>query len=214
MNSLLPVWMRQWHVLVLFGISLVPISKIAAQDTLLTNYPNSNQRWEKIYEQDEKVEEHIYYESRKNWMSVKYEGPKKEHWDWYYENGNPYFSATIIEDQLQGSYRIWYENGQLAESIVFRDNLEDGMAVFFHPNGQIAMKGRYSKGEMIGEWQFYDYNGQLPIGAWSWAFGASLENVRVKGQFSKGKPSGTWTYWATANQGRANQKVFSRQYPD
>jgi antitoxin component YwqK of YwqJK toxin-antitoxin module len=145
-------------------------------------------------------------------MTVTYSPDSKEDWKWYYDNGNPYFEATIVDNLLQGQYQIWYENGQLAESINFKDNLEIGIAEFFHPNGQMAMKGVFKDGEMVGEWQFYDEQGNPPTGMWEWKFAASPENLRVKGLLIYGNPSGEWMNWTTANQGQSNQKIFTKHY--
>jgi antitoxin component YwqK of YwqJK toxin-antitoxin module len=62
-------------------------------------------------------------------MTVQYDKASAENWKWYYDNGNPYFEATIVNDWLQGRYKIWYENGQLAEELFFKDNIEYGPAL-------------------------------------------------------------------------------------
>ncbi|MEL7378396.1 MAG: hypothetical protein AAFN65_15765, partial [Bacteroidota bacterium] len=52
------------------GVLLLAISRqVAAQDTLVTQYPNTQQRWEKIFLADEKVAENIYYENGAPWMT-------------------------------------------------------------------------------------------------------------------------------------------------
>lgn len=197
--------------LLFIGLTL-SISSSFAQDTLHTNYPQTQQRWDKIYQGGKKIAENIYHANETPWMTVQYDEKSVQEWKWYYENGNPYFEAIIVDDLLQGSYKIWYENGQLAEALFFKDNLEDGPAIFYHPNGQLAMKGEYRAGEMIGDWIFYDENGDAPNGKWVWRFAASQENIRVRGQFSNGLPTGEWNYRATANQGRSNQKQFKRLF--
>ncbi|MEM8526344.1 MAG: hypothetical protein AAGG68_17005 [Bacteroidota bacterium] len=190
-------------------LSLIyPKISLYAQDTLITNYPNSSSEWHKIYQQDQKVAENIYHENGQEWMTVKYAQKGKQNWKWYYENGNPYFEATYINDLLQGTYKIWYENGQLAEQLIFKDHVENGFAIFFHANGQVAMKGYYEEGKMVGKWEFYDENGDLPSGIWEWSFAAALEKIRVKGRLEDGQPIGKWRYKGTANQGLASQLVF------
>ena len=181
---------------------------IYSQDTVVTNYPNSDQRWEKIYDDNQKIAENIYHKNGLEWMTVQYNESYEQKWKWYYDDGSPYFESMIINDLLQGEYKIWYENGQLAERIFFKNNLEDGPATFFYPNGQIAMQGYYEKGEMVGPWYFFDRNGKLPNGDWNWKFAASNKTTRIKGTFSKGDPVGSWEYRTTANQGLANQKTF------
>ena len=192
--------------------SLLYFGPLHSQDTIVSTYPNTQQKWEKVYQNGQKVAENIYHSNESPWMTVQYDPKSKEYWKWYYEDGTPYFEATIIKDRLQGIYRIWYENGQLAEEITFKDHLENGAASFYHSNGQLAMKGQYLQGQMTGQWQFFDQNGNTPTGRWQWKFAADSKNIRMKGQFQNGQPTGQWEYWTTANQGQANHKKFTRQY--
>ena len=181
-------------------------------DTIITNYPDSDQRWEKIYNGDDKVAENIFHSNGSEWMTVQYDASDNENWKWYYDNGQPYFEALIIDDLLEGIYRIWYPNGQLAEELRFRNNLENGPAVFFHENGQMAMSGMYKDGEMIGEWTFLDENGKSPSGIWNWPFAASIKNIRMEGKLLNGSRVGSWTYRGTAEQNRKGQKIFTDVY--
>lgn len=198
---------------ILLSITLCYTFTIAtAQDTLQITYPNSSSRWQKIYEGDEKVAENIYHENGAEWMTVRYEAEEVEAWKWYYDNGNPYFEATIIDDELQGSYKIWYENGQLAERLFFEDNIENGEALFYHPNGQLAMKGVFQNGKMVGRWLFFDENGEMPTGNWQWAFAATPDAWRMEGQLENGKRIGMWQYSGTANMEQSNQLRFEEIY--
>ena len=203
--------MSIYRLFSLLGVMLLCVS-LCAQDTVITNYPNSQQRWEKIFAEGKKTAENIYYADDTPWMTVQYDEQSAENWKWFHDNGKPYFEALIINDLLQGTYKIWYENGQLAEALNFKDNLENGSAIFYHSNGQLAMRGEYREGKMIDEWIFFDKDGNVPEGDWEWRFAASEENVRVQGQFQNGKPVGEWKYRTTANQGRSNQRQFIRVY--
>ena len=205
--------MKFKHISILiFILQIITIPFLNAQDTLLTNYPNSTLRWEKIYQKEEKIAENIYHENGEAWMTVKYQDEETQAWKWYYDNGNPYFEAIFVNDLLQGSYKIWYENGQLAEHLYFKDHVENGLALFYYPNGQLAMKGIFENGQMIGKWEFFTDKGKTPDGVWEWRFAASLDKVRVKGQFKNGQPHGKWIYKGTANQGRKSQLVFEKIY--
>ena len=199
--------------IVLLILICAPFSFLSAQDTLITNYPNSQQKWEKIYVDDQKIEERIYHNNGQAWMTAKYSEDRLEQWKWFFENGAPYFEATIIDDQLQGKYKIWYENGQLAEDLIFKNNLENGSAKFYHSNGQLAMQGQYKEGKMEGNWQFFDEDGATTNGPWIWKFAASMEHIRMNGELKKGTRFGQWTYRTTANQNQADQKVFKEIFP-
>ncbi|MEM8584273.1 MAG: hypothetical protein AAGF87_08390 [Bacteroidota bacterium] len=194
------------------AIFLFACFSASAQDTILTNYPNTQQRWEKIFLAGQKVAENIYYESGAPWMTVRYEEDRTENWKWFYANGEPFFEATIVADQLQGRYRIWYENGQLAEQLYFVDQLEDGPATFYHPNGQLAMSGQYDMGTMVGNWQFLAQDGSAAQGAWQWQFAALPEFTRMSGSLENGVPAGEWIYRTTATpkDGRQVELVWNR----
>ncbi len=179
-----------------------------AQDTLITNYPDSKKVWEKLFEEGNKIKETIYYENGQIWMTASYDPNKQETWNWFHQNGKPFFSATIIEDELHGNYQIWYENGQLAESLNFVDNIEQGEATFWHSNGQLAIKGVYQDGRMMGKWIFYDQDGQPANGKWIWKFAALDQFVRMEGIVENGERTGVWRYKGTADRGREGQLVF------
>ncbi|MGD1960142.1 MAG: toxin-antitoxin system YwqK family antitoxin [Fulvivirga sp.] len=167
------------------------------QDTIRTKYPGTSQEWLKIFQDKKKIKEAVFYASGQEWMTAKYE-KGVEDWRWYHENGNPFFEAKIIDDKIEGPYKIWYENGQLAEEIYFINNLENGPAKFYHSNGQLAMVGEYAAGRMTGQWSFLTDNGERASGKWVWPFAALQERKRMQGQVANGEPIGTWEYVTTA----------------
>ena len=181
-----------------------------AQDTLSTNYPDSKKVWKKVYSDSKKTQDLIYWENGREWMTARYDSADVEYWKWYHENGNPYWKATIIRDELQGVYKIWYESGQLAEEVIFLNHLEDGPAVFYYENGQIASTGNYENGKMVGHWQFYDQSGNSFDGQWSWPFAAETETNRMEGTIENGKRVGVWIYQTTA--GGKKRRKYSEQF--
>lgn len=183
---------------------------ISAQDTIVKNYPNTDQRWEIVSLNGKKKKETIYHLNGESWMSASYDAQNRERWNWYHDNGNPFFKATIINDKIEGPYRIWYEDGQLAEELKFIDNLENGPARFYYPNGQLAMSGSYENGRMVGEWTFYDSKGQPANGEWKWFFAALPDQVRMQGNLINGRRTGKWTYDTTA--AGADKKTFTENF--
>ena len=200
-------------LLLLVGLALTLTSplNVAAQDTLVTNYPGSEQRWEKVFSGDKKMKETVYFQGGSTWMTASY-NDKKANWKWYHENGKPYFEATIIDDLLQGTYKIWYKNGQLAEVIEFTDNLENGPATFYYPNGQVAMKGSYLNGKMVGNWTFHNEEGQPFDGEWQWTLAADQKTVRVSGNLLGGKRAGKWQYRTTAGTRKGPIYLFNESF--
>ncbi|MEM9824532.1 MAG: hypothetical protein AAF985_25825 [Bacteroidota bacterium] len=189
-------------------ISLFGILLLSAQDTIRTQYPNTQQSWEKIFQSGQKVAENIYHENGTPWMTFQYDEGRTEKYKWFYANGQTFFEATNVGGQLQGSYSIWYENGQLAEQLNFVDNLEDGLATFFYSNGQLAMSGQYAMGKMTGDWQFFSENGLPADGEWQWQFAALPEFVRMSGSLKNGVPVGRWIYRTTATSKSGPQEEY------
>ncbi|MEO1627973.1 MAG: hypothetical protein AAFV25_22680 [Bacteroidota bacterium] len=193
------------------GIAIVPLFfalLLGAQDTIRTQYPNTQQSWEKIFVAGQKVAENIYHENGTPWMTFQYGEGQTEQYKWFHDNGQAFFEATNVDGKLQGRYRIWYENGQLAEQLNFVDNLENGMASFFHPNGQLAMSGQYTMGKMTGDWQFFAQDGSPADGDWQWQFSALPEFTRVSGSLKNGVPVGKWIYRRTATSKNGQQEAF------
>ncbi|MEL6558542.1 MAG: hypothetical protein AAFQ94_10180 [Bacteroidota bacterium] len=188
---------------------LLSVIALYAQDTIRTQYPNTQQSWEKIFIAGEKVAENIYYENGMPWMTFQYEKDQTEKYKWFHDNGKPFFEATNVDGKLQGSYRVWYENGQLAEQLYFIDNLEDGRATFYYSNGQLAMSGQYDMGKMTGNWQFFAQDGSPAEGEWQWQFSALPKFTRVSGSLENGVPVGKWIYRTTATSKNSKQEELS-----
>ncbi|MEL6675815.1 MAG: hypothetical protein AAFR61_26645 [Bacteroidota bacterium] len=185
---------------------------LSAQDTIRTQYPNTQQAWEKIFIAGQKVAENIYHKNGTPWMTFQYKENKTEKYKWFHDNGNPFFEATNVEGKFQGSYRVWYENGQLAEQINFVDHLENGRATFFYPNGQLAMSGQYVMGKMTDGWQFFGQDGSAADGDWQWQFAALPKFIRMSGSLNNGVPIGTWTYRTTATPKNGKQEELYWNY--
>ena len=201
------------HISLIY-LLLATMTNVISQDTVKTTYPDSNLIWEKIYNEQSLSEESIYHANGNEWMTVDYASPTDQYWEWFYDDGKPYFKARILNDMLDGKYQIWYPNGQLAEEIIFDKNVENGPAYFYYKNGQLAMQGFYSNGKMTGEWMFYMPNGELANGQWTWYFAASPEVVRMKGFLKHGIRRGEWEYKSTANQNRPSQLTFKTTFPN
>ncbi|MEM9858858.1 MAG: hypothetical protein AAF843_15975 [Bacteroidota bacterium] len=180
------------------------------QDTLLTNYPNTSQVWRKVLSGKQKIEETVFYDSGQPWMTATY-NEDSEYWRWYHQNGNLFWEAKIVDNKIQGRYRIWYDNGQLAERLHFVDNLENGPAEFYYPNGQCAISGNYTSGIMTGQWLFFTENGSDANGKWVWPFAALPDENRMEGHLKNGEPVGLWHYQTTAGKNATGHQIFKME---
>jgi len=93
-----------------------------------------------------------------------------------YPNGNYETWQTYIEGRGQGTWINYYENGHLKEVGNYNENRVEGPIKKYHPNGQLAAEGNYRDWRiMIGEWKYYNSNGQL----------IKTENYGKNGNFSE-----------------------------
>jgi len=82
----------------------------------------------------------------------------------YHENGNK--SAQLEYNVLglqTGESFDWYESGQLKGHQSSFDSMGEANGVFthFHPNGQMSIRGKASRGQVDGEIEEWDENGNL-----------------------------------------------------
>ena len=57
---------------------------LGAQDTIRTLYPNTQQSWEKVFLDGQKVSENVYHENGTTWMTFQYEADKTEKYKWFH----------------------------------------------------------------------------------------------------------------------------------
>ena len=177
--------------------------------------PGTTRKWIKVYQEevspDLLLQETLYHANENPWMMVKYDQQTgTERWQWFYENENPLWSATIVDGLLQGRYQHWYENGMVAEILYFSDNVENGPASFYYRSGQLAMEGRYDNGVMV-DFNFYDQMGEPFTGTWEW-FLFPTHTLRMTGSVVGGKMEGEWLFGQTANVGKPNRVTYTIEY--
>ncbi len=65
------------------------------------------------------------------------------------------------EDQRQGLWVSYYENGIKWSESFYSHGIKSGHSVTFFPNGKVRYIGEYKEDKQIGNWRFYDEEGNL-----------------------------------------------------
>nr|WP_299207656.1 hypothetical protein [uncultured Brumimicrobium sp.] len=65
------------------------------------------------------------------------------------------------EGKRTGIWKYYSEQGTELSITLYKQGLRDGHIIVKHPNGAIHYSGEYLNDEPIGEWKFYDEQGQL-----------------------------------------------------
>ncbi len=60
-----------------------------------------------------------------------------------------------------GIWKLYSKNGVVLSITVYTDGKRDGHIIVKHPNGALHYKGQYVMDERVGEWKFYDEQGNL-----------------------------------------------------
>jgi antitoxin component YwqK of YwqJK toxin-antitoxin module len=85
--------------------------------------------------------------------------PGGEHKE-YHENGAMKIKGQYdMNSQRTGLWISFYDNGIKWSESYYVNGLQDGHSLTFYPNGQVRYLGEYKQGERIGEWKFYDEEG-------------------------------------------------------
>src|SRR5690554_7246255 len=64
------------------------------------------------------------------------------------------------EGKRTGIWKYYSEQGTELSITLYKQGLRDGHIIVKHPNGAIHYSGEYLNDEPIGEWKFYDEQGQ------------------------------------------------------
>lgn len=80
----------------------------------------------------------------------------------YHPNGELSIEGKLNENgNRQGLWISYYDTGVKWSESYYTDGKRDGHSLTFYPNGQVRYVGEYSDDERIGNWKFYDEEGNL-----------------------------------------------------
>jgi len=107
-----------------------------------------------------------------------------------YDNGN-YSSWQEFEDGVgQGKWINYYENGNYKEIGTYKQNLVEGPIKKYYKNGSLRAEGNYRDWRVkIGQWNYYDQNGNLET---TEDYGDKGNIEEVKDYYERGEISYSW----------------------
>ncbi|MGB5317232.1 MAG: hypothetical protein WBN56_14625 [Robiginitalea sp.] len=116
-----------------------------------------------------------------------------------YDNGN-YSSWQEFEDGVgQGKWINYYENGNYKEIGTYKQNLVEGPIKKYYENGSLKAEGNYKDWRIrIGQWNYYDQNGNLES---TEDYGDKGNIEEVKDYYERGEISYRWYSGILAKNG-------------
>lgn len=94
-------------------------------------------------------------------------------WHSWHKNGQKKEEGSFSHNQIVGSYTGWHENGQKHFEIYYLPGYSnpnkitsriDGIWITWHENGQKQAEANFERGELIGEWKYWDKDGNQIAG--------------------------------------------------
>ncbi len=77
----------------------------------------------------------------------------------YPDSGNIAESIEYKNGIKQGELRKYFPEGNIMTKGTYKDDLLEGDFTLYFPKGSIQLKGEYHKGRQIGNWQYFDEEG-------------------------------------------------------
>lgn len=65
------------------------------------------------------------------------------------------------EGRRTGIWKSYAENGVQTSISIYSKGMRDGHIIVYYPNGALHYKGEYSKDKRVGEWAFYNKQGEI-----------------------------------------------------
>lgn len=78
---------------------------------------------------------------------------------YYPETENVAESIEYVNGIKQGPYRKYFPEGELMTEGTYVDDNLDGKFTLYHPNGKVQVKGMYNSGRQVGNWEYFDEDG-------------------------------------------------------
>lgn len=108
---------------------------------------------DKLYKPEDKVEEGVYQDNRKQGL-----------WKRYWPSGKLRNEINYLDGKPQGEYKLYYENGKLEEHGRWSNNKNIGDFRRYHTNGNPQQQFYFDeKGKRNGVQKYYHDNGKLAL---------------------------------------------------
>jgi len=78
---------------------------------------------------------------------------------YYPESGNIAQSIEYIDGIKNGLFRKYFPEGSIMTKGTYINDLLNGDFTLYFPEGKVQLKGKYMKGRQMGNWQYFDEEG-------------------------------------------------------
>lgn len=93
----------------------------------------------------------------KNYKNGLLNGPSKE----FYGNGKLQKEGNFINNEPNGTFKIFSLDGKLMQEYNFKNGIFDGICKDFYPNGKLSQSISYKNGKKDGTFKLYSISGEL-----------------------------------------------------
>lgn len=158
-----------------FGINNDTINKIDPESGRKTGYwiITGEMKPKEGYNAENKIEEGVYVNSRKNGIWIKYwpngnirskinykNGRTNGAYTTYFQNGKVEEKGKVIAGMMQGEFTLFWPNGKLRQKKNFNLNGKtDGQVAYYYPNGNKELIFKSINGVENGSASWYYENG-------------------------------------------------------
>jgi hypothetical protein len=110
------------------------------------------------------VERREWFPTGAVWIEGKYEkgtGKRTGEWRENYDDGQPRFVGTYVNDEIEGTETWFYPSGAKEWEIGRKAGARDGEERWYHVSGALRRIGSYKGGERDGTFTVYDEDGRV-----------------------------------------------------
>ena len=128
---------------------------------MLSYYPNGNleedSKWVNGVISDSTIS---YFKTGEVYSIAKNRNPESENINgyiyYYYKSGKLSEEGLVVENNKEGTWKVYYDNGQLMTLEKWENNLQMDSSFAYFKDGNIKSKGLFINGLHSGKWTFYD----------------------------------------------------------
>ena len=153
--------MKQSFFVLLSFIAVFCIScnrKNSSNDEILIAKDGSKSKKTIIEQNSDNTPKIIYYYKLDKDGNTTQEITREEH---FYAGGNKYVEGNIKNSKRNEEWFAYFQDGTVQVSAFYVEGLEHGEYKVFRENGKPYYTGQYEHGNCVGEWKWYDEDGNV-----------------------------------------------------
>ncbi len=79
----------------------------------------------------------------------------------FWKNGQKMEEKDWVDGKQDGVWAQWFENGKEKLKVRMISDKRNGLYYAYYPNGRYFMKGKYKENLKVGQWIYYDVDGNI-----------------------------------------------------